>query len=582
MGEKLVKSNKLLLIMFVSLIIIGFLTLSNFLSFINIQKIIIEQLKENQLTEVEHAAGRMENHILEVKNELITLSKFPVMETLDINECSGNMRIVHENIVGKIDSILRVDKDGNVIECSSPRFSDYLGLNVKNKDYFKIPKEKNEPFITGVVRQGEGSRIILSVPLFETSTYTPYPDFRGEFKGIFLSIIEINKLYNLYLHPYISPNRNYFLLFNIDTEDTILKSDNIDDYSILKEYFPISTENMDTILKINGMGETIVTSSDVFLGSEKWRLIVLTPLKNVSAEIRSVQNRHLFSLIFILIVSSLALFSFIRLYKTKEEMQSKLEKANVTLEKLGINIEIEKEKYSDADITLATGKVYLVKEDDENNAHELFISTLNRGFAGLGIVRENPQALKKKYNLEKTPFIWLTNTKVEGIPCETNIETLKELISEFIKKSEKSVVLIDRLDYIITENQFEKVIKNIHFFNDLAMRHECIFILSINPELIEESQLKTIEAESIDLFGKQLKQKVELTELEMNILNYINQKNINNQLVSFKNITLNFKITKPTTRVKIRGLLELGLLQVEQKGRFKSIKITSAGRRIIN
>ena len=308
----------------------------------------------------------------------------------------------------------------------------------------------------------------------------------------------------------------------------------------------------------------------------------MTPLKNVSAEIRSVQNRHLFSLIFILIVSSLALFSFIRLYKTKEEMQSKLEKANVTLEKLGINIEIEKEKYSDADITLATGKVYLVKEDDENNAHELFISTLNRGFAGLGIVRENPQALKKKYNLEKTPFIWLTNTKVEGIPCETNIETLKELISEFIKKSEKSVVLIDRLDYIITENQFEKVIKNIHFFNDLAMRHECIFILSINPELIEESQLKTIEAESIDLFGKQLKQKVELTELEMNILNYINQKNINNQLVSFKNITLNFKITKPTTRVKIRGLLELGLLQVEQKGRFKSIKITSAGRRIIN
>ena len=103
----------------------------------------------------------------------------------------------------------------------------------------------------------------------------------------------------------------------------------------------------------------------------------------------------------------------------------------------------------------------------------------------------------------------------------------------------------------------------------------------MNPELIEEPRLKAIEAETIDLYGKHLKKKVELSDMEMGILNYINEKNTTNKLASYKDITGNFKITKPTTRSKISKLQNLGLLQVEQKGRFKSIRITSAGRRIM-
>ena len=45
------------------------------------------------------------------------------------------------------------------------------------------------------------------------------------------------------------------------------------------------------------------------------------------------------------------------------------------------------------------------KEEDENHAHELFIGSLNKGFAGLGIVREDPREVKKKYDLHKTKEI---------------------------------------------------------------------------------------------------------------------------------------------------------------------------------
>lgn len=568
--------------MLVSLIIIGAVILINLLSFSNIDELIVNQLKENQLIKTKNVANQIEDHILQVRDELITLTKFPAIETLDVSKCSSDMGIVHEKIEGKIDSLLRVDKEGNVVECSSPAFSNYIGLNIKNKDYFKIPQETNEPFIEGTVREGTSRQIIISAPLFETTEYTPYPNFIGEFKGMLLSIVEVNNLYYSYVHQILEPGKNFFLLIDLNTEETILKSNDVGDYRDIKDYLPTIEDSTDTIVDLSGFGETIITSSDLTVGLETWRLIVLSPLKNLGKEIGFVQKMHMFSLGFVVIVIIVLFFFLISFYKSKEEVQIRLNKTNVTLEKKGINIEVEKDKYSQADISLDARKIYLIKEDDENHAHELFISSLNRGFAGLGIVRDDPRELKKRYNLQKTSFIWLTNEKVEGIPSEKNIDNLFDLASEFVKKSNKSVILLDRLDYILSENKFENVIKKIHALKDLASSNECIIILSVNPELIEEQQLKSIEAEAIDLYGKHLRKTVELSDLEMNILKFINEKNITNKLASYKDITNNFKITKPTTRVKINKLQSLGLLQVDQKGRFKSLKITSAGRRIIS
>ncbi len=578
---KTVKSNRLLVIILFSLVIIAVVILTNLFSFANIEKLLINQLKDKQLTETKAAASQIETHILRVKDELVTLSKFPLMETLNINTCKGDMKIIHEKIEGKIDSLLRADKYGQVIECSSPEFSNYVGLNIRNKDYFKKPEETSEPFIAGMVRQGTNPQIIVSAPLFETSRYTPYPNFQGEFKGVLLSIVELNKLHNLYLHPILETDKNFFLLINLGTGETILKSQNIQEYSEITKYLPKNEPVLNGIVNINGFGRTIITSSELVLGLETWRLIILTPLKNVGKEISNVQRRHFFSLGFVIIVIISVFLFLISIYRSKEEVQFKLDKAKVTLKKFGINAEVEKEKYSQSDINLEPRKVYLIKEDDENHAHELFISSLNLGFAGLGIVREDPNEIKKRYNLEKTSFIWLTKTIVENVPCETNIESLSELIAEFIQKSKKSVILIERMDYILTENRFETVIKKIHALKDLALSHECIVILSVNPDLVEKSQLNAIEAETIDLYGKHLKGKVELTETEMKILQFVNENNVVSRLVSYKDITNEFKITKPTTRAKVSRLQSMGLLQVEQRGRFKSLKITSTGRRII-
>jgi len=577
----ILKDNKLILMVLISLVIVGFIISTNIISFVKIENLIINQLKDNQMTKTESAAIQIETHVLQVKDELVTLSKFPAMENININDCTGDMKIIHQDIEGKINSLLRVDKYGKIIECSAERYEDYLGLNIRDKDYFTVPKETNAPFIAGTIQQGEHQQIIISTPLYETSAYTPYPNYQNKFDGVLLSIIEVNYLNNLYLHPVLDEGQNYFILINSDTGNILHQSEGVGNLSKISPYLQETKERLNTITEFNGFGETIITSSEIILGKERWRLFILTPLKNVGQEIESVQKRHLFSLIFVVLVVIAVLFFIFLLYKSKEQVQSKLDKAKVTLDKLGINIEVEEGKYDQSDIKLDSKQIYLIKEDEENQAYELFIGSLNRGFAGLGIVRENPQDVKKKYNLEKTSFIWLNKNKVESQPCETNIDNLVKLIKEFISKSEKSVILIDRLDYIISENEFSEVIKKIHEIKDLISSNNAIVILSINPEVIGEVQIKAIEAETIDLYGKHLRKKVELTNLELEILKLINEGNISNRLISYKEITSKFKITKPTTRVKINKLQSLGLVQIEPRGRFKSLKITSVGRKIL-
>ena len=573
MSEKLVKSNKLWLIVLATLVITGIVILVNYLSFNNIQGLLITQIKENQLAQTRNAADQIESHIFQLKDELVTLTKFPSIDKLSTARCYEQSG-VHERIGSRIDSLLRVDKEGNVIECSSSLYSGYFGLNIKNKDYFTVPRDTNEPYITNI----EGNEIIVSAPLFETTEYTPYPNFEGEFKGALLSIVNTANLYNLYIQPIVNQQTSVFYLTDTNSKTGIMKSSGADELGEINRFMQTM---LSEITYVEGFGQSIVTSADVIIGKSRWLLIIITPLEKVGGEIKAGQIRNILSLVFIIAVIVGIIFFLVSLQKSKQEAETKLEEVSVTLDKMGISIDTEKGKFSQSDITLDAGKIYLIKEDDENHAHELFLGTLNNDYAGLGIVREDPRSLRKRYNLKKTSFIWLTKNKTEGIPCETEAETIFNLVGEFIEKSSKSVILLDRLDYIISENSFDSIIKNIYTLRDMIQNKECVVILSVNPDLLEEKYLKTLETETIDIFGKQLRNRVELEEIEMGILKFINEKNVVSKLASYKDITVKFSITKPTTRVKIRKLLGLGLVQEEQRGRYKSLKITSAGRKII-
>ena len=570
-------SPKIMVVLSLLLLALAVVIIANYRTFAHIEGIVVDQLKERQEIETDHATTLISQHIHSVEMELTTLSKFPTIgeKGLEIEDVAAL-----DSLRDETSALLMADAEGTLWQSSSPAYDSWVGLNIMSKDYFSVPLRTRQRYVAGLLKQGTTSFIIVAAPVFETPAPSPYPDVEGEFQGMLLAVINLEDIDRLYLHPLTDEGSRHILLANPETGETSLASAALPPYPELAAQLPKKMVISDIIPNVNGFGETIVTSSDIWIGGNRWVLLVLAPLANYDQEARSLQRGHLFGLALATFALGSTILVILSLYRSRERILSKLGRATLTLEKLGITASPEDtDAYAPTDIVLKARNLYLVKDEGENNAHELFIGTLNRGFAGLGIVREDPRKLKERYNLKRTPFIWLSKTPVEGIPSVSDVAALMSLVRQFVAKGERSVILVDRLDYLISENGFKRVLDAVHELKEFTTRHECIAILSVGPELIEPGQMKALEAEAIDLFGR--KPSAELADQELDMLRLINEGNVTNRLVSFTHLTQRFSITKPTTRKRVARFQQLGLVQVEQRGRTKSLKITSAGRRML-
>ncbi|MCM1985930.1 DUF835 domain-containing protein [Methanococcoides seepicolus] len=60
--------------------------------------------------------------------------------------------------------------------------------------------------------------------------------------------------------------------------------------------------------------------------------------------------------------------------------------------------------------------MYLIQDSgDLNTSYEIFATMVKQGRPGLCITRENPAKIRSKYNITKTPIVWLT--KAKGSEC---------------------------------------------------------------------------------------------------------------------------------------------------------------------
>ena len=118
-------NSRLTIFVVVALIVIGGVIFANVLSFREIEKLTINQLLENKVTETKFAASQIETHINKVRDELVTLSKFPFPDSLDDQECKLDLEKIYQNAEEKLDAFLLTNKEGTVVSCSSSDYKDY-------------------------------------------------------------------------------------------------------------------------------------------------------------------------------------------------------------------------------------------------------------------------------------------------------------------------------------------------------------------------------------------------------------------------------------------------------------------------
>ena len=152
----------------------------------------------------------------------------------------------------------------------------------------------------------------------------------------------------------------------------------------------------------------------------------------------------------------------------------------------------------DGERVLKSGSSYLFTERGVPRAYDAFKKLLAEGRRGLVISRNHPNRIQQTYGLD-CPIMWIAkSTKPSGgvISLEpTRLMKIHSTVSDFIKANPGSVVLLDGLEYLITENGFAPVMKTIQLTNEEVAMSGSYLIVPIDPRTLETQQLGYLERE---------------------------------------------------------------------------------------
>jgi len=145
---------------------------------------------------------------------------------------------------------------------------------------------------------------------------------------------------------------------------------------------------------------------------------------------------------------------------------------------------------------LVPGRSYLIEEDRPANAFQLFARALGGRRGGLVITRTNPKRIRETFSLEADRTLWLTDRESKS---EKTIQPVLERIiyeiEDYMSQRPGSVILLDGLEYLVSSNSFEAVLKFVRRVVDTVSESHSLFILSVGPATLKEQERRMIERE---------------------------------------------------------------------------------------
>jgi len=187
-----------------------------------------------------------------------------------------------------------------------------------------------------------------------------------------------------------------------------------------------------------------------------------------------------------------------RLNTELETHAKQLEQDNIKLRAI-LNIEPQKEQESKGEKTfvLEPGYIYMLLSQETETSFRIFEDLVKHAHPGLLVSRILPDTIRKVYSLEKTPILWLTTNKVPNQHCVTpsNIVDMSSAIINFMEKTKNGVILLEGIEYLLSQNQFRSILNLIQLLNDKIMLNKSMIVMPLDPEVIDPKELHQIMKE---------------------------------------------------------------------------------------
>jgi hypothetical protein len=160
---------------------------------------------------------------------------------------------------------------------------------------------------------------------------------------------------------------------------------------------------------------------------------------------------------------------------------------------------------SAAELEVRAGWLYIIEDKRLEQPISVLKQRQDAGERTLCILRSHPDNIKTKYGIDCS-MIWLTKT--ESCPVDdcqrnqiefvspTELPRLNSLIKSFLSENRGGAILLEGLEYLITQNDFKSVLKFIQGVKDQVILTKGIFLVPFDPTVLDPKDLKALERET--------------------------------------------------------------------------------------
>jgi len=141
------------------------------------------------------------------------------------------------------------------------------------------------------------------------------------------------------------------------------------------------------------------------------------------------------------------------------------------------------------------GHCYLVEEERPMYSNVLLSRKMDEGYKGLVITRMNPKRIRDEFKVEPE-ILWLTDKEsTQEKTVGPSLEMIIHTIQEFMNSEEKGIIVLDGIQYLISNTNFEAVLRMVRSLADEISESDDILAISVSPETLKPQELSILERE---------------------------------------------------------------------------------------
>jgi hypothetical protein len=189
-------------------------------------------------------------------------------------------------------------------------------------------------------------------------------------------------------------------------------------------------------------------------------------------------------------------------------------KLKSSMETEGVENEIDRLIDSDK---LQTGTLVIVQERKTDLSYSLIRRFAATGTPCMIIGREPPERVRsvRMIEIEDEQVLWLTTLVGRRCVNPTHLGSIQNTIGHFIDSSVRGVVLIDGVEYLISNNGFEAVLRFINKIEDMIITTGTTVVVSIDPRTLDAMHLALIERGAETIYRQETSEQTGGTESEI-------------------------------------------------------------------